>query len=470
MTCKRTKVSFQRRDDGSSHHCCVPHCSVSARFNSSVSFFSFPKDDELHKQWMINIRRDNFVTTNPRVCGLHFQSEDVIEPPTPAGRRRLKKGAVPVLFPWNNFTFLDPRPEVWERTECPDTECINEPFVGLRYPPDHDYCSITEPAGLDMVMSLDHNQELHAEIAKLRNQIEEITINSKFCLERFAGSDDDIRFFTGFASHAHLMAFWKQIEPATCRIIQVLQPIDEFFLFMNYLSLGLMQRDLAHRFKIHHSAVSRIINTWANFLYTVLGAVGIWLDKETIKSHMPEVFQGYSDTQIILDCTEIRCQTPSSLLLKSEVLSNYKPHCTFKGLIGMAPHGAVTFVSSLFEGAISDKDILKQSGIVSLLNPSMAIMVDKSFSVEDCVPCKVYKPTCLRQKAQLSEPEVRKTQSIAKLRVHVEGLIRRVKERKLFSTVVPVSLTGSINQLYAVACLLVNYENRPLVNDWATNG
>ncbi|CAB1322198.1 unnamed protein product, partial [Coregonus sp. 'balchen'] len=133
-------------------------------------------------------------------------------------------------------------------------------------------------------MSLDHNEELSVEIAWLRNQIEEITISSKFCLERFAGSDDDIRFFTRFACHAHLMAFWKQIEPATCKIIrvtraqsvaktdEVLQPIDTFFLFMNYLSLGLMQKDLAHRFKIHQSTVSRIINTWANFLYTVLGA------------------------------------------------------------------------------------------------------------------------------------------------------------------------------------------------------
>ncbi|MEQ2305273.1 hypothetical protein AMECASPLE_036082 [Ameca splendens] len=67
------------------------------------------------------------------------------------------------------------------------------------------------------------------------------------------------------------MGFWKQIEPATLNIIRVtrtqsftktdqvphsasatvLQPIDEFLLFMNYLSLGLMQKDLAHRFRIH---------------------------------------------------------------------------------------------------------------------------------------------------------------------------------------------------------------------------
>ncbi len=211
-----------------------------------------------------------------------------------------------------------------------------------------------------------------------------------------------------------------------------------FFLFMTYLSLILMQMDLAHRFRIHQSTVSRIKNTWANFFYTVLGAVGIWLDEETVKAHMPDVFQYYCDTQVILDCTELHCQTPNSLLLLSEVFSTYKSHCTFKGLIGMAPHGAVTFALSLYEGAISDREILKQSGIVCLLKPTMAIMVDKGFLVEDCVPCKVHIPTW-------------------------------VKEHKIFSTVIPLSLTGSINQLHTVACLLVNYQNGPLVKVWPSN-
>lgn len=229
---------------------------------------------------------------------------------------------------------------------------------------------------------------------------------------------------------------------------------------MTYLSLGLMQKDLAHRFRIHQSTVSRIINTWANFLYAVLGAVGIWLDEETVKAHMPDVFQDYSDTHVILDCTELRCQTPNSLLLQSEVFSTYKSPTS-------APHGALTFVSSLYEGAISDKEILKQSGIVSLLKSTMAIMVDKGFLVEDFIPCKVHIPTFLSKRAQLSGPEVRKTQSIARLRVHVERFIRRVKEHKIFNTMIPLSLTGSINQLYTVACLLVNYQIGLLVKGWA---
>ncbi|XP_058632508.1 uncharacterized protein LOC131541040 [Onychostoma macrolepis] len=226
-----------------------------------------------------------------------------------------------------------------------------------------------------------------------------------------------------FVTYNHLMVFWRLIEPASHNMVRVtraraattrseggasgnasgqcLQPIDEFFLFMVHLSVGLTQRDLAHRFDIHQSTVSRIITTWANFLYTVLGSVRIWMSEEAVKAHMPKEFQDYPDTQVVIDCTELRCQTPSSLLLQSEVFSSYKSHCTFKGLIGMAPHGAVTFVSSLYAGSISDKELLKQSGIVSLLKPDMAIMVDKGFLVDDCVPCKVYRPAYLSKREQL---------------------------------------------------------------------
>ncbi len=38
------------------------------------------------------------------------------------------------------------------------------------------------------------------------------------------------------------------------------------------------------------------------------------------------------------------------------------------------------------------------SGIVSLLKHGMAIMVDKGFLVDDCVPCKVYRPAYLSKR------------------------------------------------------------------------
>lgn len=238
-------------------------------------------------------------------------------------------------------------------------------------------------------------------------------------------------------------------------------------MFLNYLALCLKQWDLADRYGINQSTVSRVITTWSNFLYTVLGSVRIWLPVEKIREHLPAEFMDYADTTIILDCTELRCQCPTSPLLQSEVFSSYKFHCTLKGLLGVAPHGAVTFISPLYAGSISDKQIMRESGILSLLKPGMAIMVDRGFLVDYFVPCKVYRPAFLSGRSQLSTCEVRETQAIAHFRVHVECLIGRVKEHKFFDTEIPLRLFGNINQLYAVACLLTNYENGPLVKGWA---
>ena len=66
------------------------------------------------------------------------------------------------------------------------------------------------------------------------------------------------------------------------------------------------------------------------------------MTSRSVRENCPTDFNGtYENTQVVLDCTEIRCQAPSSLLLQSEVFSTYKSHCTFKALIGMSPHCSV---------------------------------------------------------------------------------------------------------------------------------
>ncbi|XP_063058181.1 uncharacterized protein LOC134451607 [Engraulis encrasicolus] len=178
-------------------------------------------------------------------------------------------------------------------------------------------------------------------------------------------------------------------------------------------------------------------------------------------------YTSYADTVVILDCTELHCQCPSDPVLQNEVYSHYKSHCTLKGLIGIAPHGPVTFISQLYAGSISDKQITMQSGVLDLLRPGMAVMVDRGFLIDDVVPCKIYRPPFLGGRPQMSGSEVKETQAIASLRVHVERSIRRVKEHKIFSSEIPLSLFGSINQLYTVACLLTNFEHLHLVKAWA---
>ena len=89
----------------------------------------------------------------------------------------------------------------------------------------------------------------------------------------------------------------------------------------------------------------------------MLGQVPIWPTTAQIKNSMPECFKTrYPKTRVILDCTEIRVQRPSSKVLNSEFYSAYKSHTTLKCLVGIALHGAVTFVSSLLGKYIRQRD------------------------------------------------------------------------------------------------------------------
>lgn len=93
--------------------------------------------------------------------------------------------------------------------------------------------------------------------------------------------------------------------------LQLLQPIGKLFFFMKYLSLGLIQTDLAHRFKIRLSTVSCMINTWKMFiLYWMLWVFGYM-------TH----FSG------LLFWTVLNCAAQNSTLLKCSLAIN---HCTVK--------------------------------------------------------------------------------------------------------------------------------------------
>lgn len=95
-----------------------------------------------------------------------------------------------------------------------------------------------------------------------------------------------------------------------------------------YLAASLKETDLANWFNSHRSTVSRIISSWTNKFYTLLGSVRIWIDAEDIKAHLPDYFKDFPDTQVIADCTELKCQTPSSPVLQSEMFSRYKSQWT----------------------------------------------------------------------------------------------------------------------------------------------
>ncbi|XP_065665566.1 uncharacterized protein LOC136086992 [Hydra vulgaris] len=247
-----------------------------------------------------------------------------------------------------------------------------------------------------------------------------------------------------------------------------MKSVDQLFMFLTWLRLGFSLSFTSWLFKTPKSTVSRYLITWSNFIYLKLGAIPIWPNLDQLKHNMPKCFkETYPQTKVIIDCTELLCQRPSSLTIQRSLFSHYKHHVTYKGLVGIAPSGAVTFVSELFVGSISDIEIVKQSGLLQkeLWESGDSIMADRGFLINDLLkPLGVTLniPAFLNGRDQLSHEEVIESQTIAALRIHVERAIQRIKKNKQIRNEIPLVLYGSINQIWTVSCLLCNFMD-PLI-------
>ena len=129
---------------------------------------------------------------------------------------------------------------------------------------------------------------------------------------------------------------------------------------------------------------------------------------------MPIAFkEKYPATRCILDCTEIKICKPSSLRVQTQCFSYTT---TAKGLLGIAPSGAPVFISDLYTGSISGKEVTKQSGILELLENGDDCMADEGFNIKDLlepIGMTLNIPPFLSDKAHFNEEEAEHIQSVA---------------------------------------------------------
>ncbi len=153
-----------------------------------------------------------------------------------------------------------------------------------------------------------------------------------------------------------------------------------------------------------------------------------------MQNRMPLVFQQlYPCCRIIIDCSEIFIETPSSFDARSKTYSNYKKHITVKFLIGVTPCGTISYLSQCWGGRVSDKNITQESNFLSLLEPGDVVLAeDRGFTLsEDIaihgVTLKI--PAFTRGKQQLSQEDAEKSKQLSKVRIHVERVIGLLKNR-----------------------------------------
>ena len=115
---------------------------------------------------------------------------------------------------------------------------------------------------------------------------------------------------------------------------------------------------------------------------------------------------------MIIDATEIFVEQPALPELQQLTFSSYKNHNTYKGLIGISPTGADIFVSDLYPGCISDKELTRRCGILYMLDKGDTTMADHGIDIEEDLILKGVRlniPPFLRGKQQLNQLELVET-------------------------------------------------------------
>lgn len=95
--------------------------------------------------------------------------------------------------------------------------------------------------------------------------------------------------------------------------------------------------------------------------------------------------------------------------------------------------------------------MIEKSLLLDMLEEGDGVMADKGFTIADMLEkkgCSLNIPPFRSSTSQFSSQDVLKTQEIAKLRIHVERAIRRVKNFHIFDGVLSLSLVPLASQMF----------------------
>ncbi|XP_065658624.1 uncharacterized protein LOC136083146 [Hydra vulgaris] len=459
---EHSEVDFSSTNGGCT--CCVPNCFNNSKRNKNLSFYVIPKEKVLRKLWLAKISRKDFSpSSSHRVCSAHFQ-----------GNKKTYMNNVPTIIPKTvKLTARVPRKTKnslelstpvlsYEETLKQENKILKDQIEDI----------IKEKQALE-------NTQKEA-ICKLNDKI----LLSQFTVERFKHNKEHFKFYTGFENFKLFKVVMKFLEPEIYSLnywgsmstvaddlsensssktrgrSRILNVEEEFFMVLIRLRCAFPIEDLAIRFNISSSTTSRILITWYDFLHIKFRSIPIWPTKKLVNETMPSCFKDvYPNTRVIIDCTEIFTVMPTSYRTQSAMFSKYKHHHTAKGLIGIAPSGAITFVSDLYAGRSSDKQITNHCGILKLLEKGDSLMADRGFDIVNDLPkgISLNIPPFLEGDFQLTLEKELETRRIASVRIHVERAIARIKNYRILQNTFPLSMAADMNKIWVIVCYLVTF-------------
>ncbi|XP_064468682.1 uncharacterized protein LOC135382911 [Ornithodoros turicata] len=272
--------------------------------------------------------------------------------------------------------------------------------------------------------------------------------------------DDEQRLLDLTGVTLVILAILRSLLPDRCRHPRELDINDKLILFLMKMKHGLPFSCLASLFGIHRTTAAKIFKSILLKLCAATRSWLFWPSRAAIRATMPpSISLLYPNCRVIIDCTELKAETPPGVEAQNMWYSHYKGTYTIKYLVGIAPNGLVTFLSPGFGGRANDTSVTVEAGVLPLLEPGDLVLADKGFpgirtGVGQQGATLVMPP--FATKPQFTEAEADATYDTASVRIHVERVIQRLRIFDILNTRIPQELAMYMDKIMHIVCVLTN--------------
>ena len=243
---------------------------------------------------------------------------------------------------------------------------------------------------------------------------------------------------------------------------------DQVFLTLMKMRQNYTNLHLAQLFCCSTRTVANVILTFVHVLHKLLfvDCMSAVPSRVKNKTSLPSSFALFGSCRMVIDCTDIKVAVPGLMSEQKLTYSTYRGINSFKVLVGVAPNAVITFVSKLYPGSVSDKEIVQQSGFLDHLETGDLILADKGFLIQSILPKGVALniPPFL-ENGKFTDSEIKMTKNIAKCRIHVERANARLKDFKVLDFI-PAYLRCYSDKVIQLCAALVNLQY-PLIKEIA---
>ncbi|XP_072102414.1 uncharacterized protein [Mobula birostris] len=280
-----------------------------------------------------------------------------------------------------------------------------------------------------------------------------------------------LRFYTGFDSHERFVDFMNFVtrdsSPRTlssrgakskgCSQV-TLSPADQLLLVMSRLRLGLLLQDLAYRFRVSETTVSRIWLSWTEIIQQRLMQIPVVCSPKYLDAFEPKrTIQHRGATLTVLECTDLFFEGQTKERTRLGPTQPYRAHYVRRGYALASANGYMTFVSSLAFG------LRARAGERGLLEEQVDMEDDdedeerESEEDEDDDETRLRLPDFFHDGSPTEEQRAT-SREVLSVRSHID----KVLNYRFLKCVYPRTMEDQVDRAWTICCYLACLLHEPM--------